>query len=401
MPIKGSTAEKDDPPSTAEKGSPNLEKAAVSAPDVADRRQSADVDEWGLPETRVGCADSLTEDQPEAQGFRYGAAQANPPQHLNPARASSSSVQKPSDGTRETTQSSDATPTNYTSISVAQKPGIDPSLHSERSPHSFDTTKAEPLALGGAPPQTNVTAFVTAARISGWSHQVLAPHKAEPDGHIDEDEWQDMPAFAPFDLYNDDGKLIAKEAQSDDEANVYEGLGGAGKGYTRVQVDEDARSATSMDDNTSYLFKHKGTDLIDEDEELRDPMAQMQTTKDLLTETQRIAYVGVTRLAMVKMAKDLEAVEVTKKIKKEFRVAIESLKMWSQQMMLRLYAHMEISSSGNYALLGSWKKLLTGNRTDHDRATSRAWGSTRGFNTSSNAKFSRQQSHGRRLGGDG
>lgn len=360
MPIKGTTAEKDDPPSTAEGDSPNVEKAAVPAPGVADIRQCADVDEWGLPGKKMGHADSLTENQPEAQGFRYGAAQANLPQHPNSAGASPSSVQKPLDGTRETTQSSDAAPTNNTSTSVAQKSRIDHSPLSERSPHSFDTTKGEPFVLRGAPSPTNATAFVTAAGISGWSHQVLAPHKAEPEGHIDEDEWQDMPAFAPFDLYDDDGKLIAKEAQSDDEANVYAGLGGAGKGYTRVQVDEDAQSATSMDDNTSYLFKHKGTDVIDEDEELRDPMAQMQTTKDLLTETQRIAYVGVTRLAMVEMAKNLEAVEVTKKIKKEFRVAIESLKMWSQQMMLRLYVHMEISSSGNHALPDSRKGVVDG-----------------------------------------
>lgn len=355
MPIKGSTAEKDDPPSTAEEDLPNVEKAAVSAPDVTDRRQTADVDEWGLPEKQLGRDDSLSKDCREAQGSQYGAANANPPQLSDSARASSYSVQKPPDETRDTIQSSDAAPTNYTSISAAQKPGIHHSPHSERSPHSFDTTKEEPLDLGRAPPPTHVTSFVTAAGISGWSHQVLAPHKTEPEGHIDEDEWQDMPAFAPFDLYDEDGKLIAKEAQSDDESNVYEGLGGAGKGYTRVQVDEDALSATSMDDNTSYLFKLKGTDLVDEDEELRDPMAQMQTTKDLLTETQRIAYVGVTRLAMVEMGKDLDAAEVTKKIKKEFRVAIESLKMWSQQMMLRLYAHMEISSSGNFTLLGSWE----------------------------------------------
>lgn len=360
MPIKGSTAEKDELPSTAEKDLPNVEKAAVSAPDVTNRRQTADVDEWGLPEKQLGRDGLLTKDHREAQGFQYGAAKANPSQHSNSAEVSSNGVQKPPDETRDTTQSSDAAPTNYTSISAAQKPGIDHSPHSERSPHSFGTTKEEPLTLGGAPPPTQGTAFVTAAGISGWSHQVLAPHKTEPEGHIDEDEWQDMPAFAPFDLYDDDGKLIAKEAQSDDESNVYAGLGGAGKGYTRVQVDEDARSATSMDDNTSYLFKHKGTDLIDEDEELRDPMAQMQTTKDLLTETQRIAYVGVTRLAMVEMGKDLETVEVNKKIKKEFRVAIESLKMWSQQMMLRLYAHMEISSSGNLALLESWGKSFNG-----------------------------------------
>ena len=211
-----------------------------------------------------------------------------------------------------------------------------------------DSIPEETLAATGEPSPTSPgTAVVAAAGISGWSHQVLAPHKAEVENQSREDEWQDMPAFAPYDLYDDDGKLIAKEAQdSDDEANAYAGLGGAGKGYTRVQVDEDARSATSMDDNTSYLFQHKGTDLSDEDEEQRDPLAQMQATKDLLTEGQRIAYVGVTRLAMVQMAQELEDLEHTKNTKKELRLAMESVKMWSQQMMLRLYAHMEIDSSG-------------------------------------------------------
>ncbi len=180
---------------------------------------------------------------------------------------------------------------------------------------------------------------------SGWSHQALAPHKPGED-HEQEEEWKDMPAFAPYDLYDDENRLVArKEKDSDDEGNAYAGLGGAGKGYTRVQVDEDARSTTSMDDNTHYLFKPKGTDLADDDEELRDPLAQLQATKNLLTEGQRIAYVGVTRLAMAKMVKELEDIEGTKKTKKGLALATESMKMWSQQMMVRLYMHMEVNSS--------------------------------------------------------
>lgn len=190
-------------------------------------------------------------------------------------------------------------------------------------------------------------AVIAASGVSGWSHQAIAPHKMEKEEHHD-DEWQDMPAFAPYDLYDDDGKLIAREARdSDEEENAYTGLGGAGKGYTRVQIDEDAQSATSMDDNTSYLFKANGTHLADEDEELRDAVAQMQATKDLLTEGQRIAYVGVTRLAIALMVKELDGLETTKGTKKEFMIVVESMKMWAQQMMLRLYAHMEINSSGN------------------------------------------------------
>ena len=180
---------------------------------------------------------------------------------------------------------------------------------------------------------------------SGWSHQALAPHKPRED-HEQEDEWKDMPAFAPYDLYDDDNRLVAREEkESDDEGNAYAGLGGAGKGYTRVQIDEDARSATSMDDNTDYLFKPKRTDLAEDDEEQRDPLAQLQATKNLLTEGQRIAYVGVTRLAMAKMVKELDDMESTKNTKKGLLLAAESMKMWSQQMMVRLYMHMEVDSS--------------------------------------------------------
>lgn len=183
--------------------------------------------------------------------------------------------------------------------------------------------------------------------VSGWSHQALAPQKVKPEENKEEDEWQSMPAYAPYDLYDDDGHLIAKEApDSDEEANAYHGLGGAGKGYTRVQHDEDAKSTTSMDENTDYLFKPKDTALVNEDEDQRDPLAQLQATKELLTEGQRIAYVGLTRLGMAEMLKQMEAIETTKKTAKKVNLAIESMKMWSQQMMVRLYMHMEIDSSG-------------------------------------------------------
>ena len=188
--------------------------------------------------------------------------------------------------------------------------------------------------------------LAAAGGVSEWSHQALAPHEV-PVEEEKEDDWQDMPAYGKYNIYDDEGRLVARGTEdSDDEADVYDGLGGAGKGYTRVQIDDDAKSATSMDENTSYLFPEKGTNVVDEDEEQRDPLAQMQATKDMLTEGQRIAYVGVTRLAMAEMVKALEDLQGTKANKKELGHAIESTKMWSQKMMVRLYGHMEIDSSG-------------------------------------------------------
>ncbi|ORY09448.1 hypothetical protein BCR34DRAFT_487251 [Clohesyomyces aquaticus] len=184
-----------------------------------------------------------------------------------------------------------------------------------------------------------------AGAISEYSHQQLAPRKEEEKKEV-ELPWQEMPAYARFDMYNDDDKLVAKEKPEElEDMSGYGNLGGAAKGYTRVTMDDDAESITSMDDNTAYLFKEKGTALLDEDEAVRDPLSQMQTTKGLLTEGQRIAYVGLVRLAVAQMAKQLAGLDRTRGTKKMLDLSEETLKMWGQKMMVRLYSHMEVNSS--------------------------------------------------------
>lgn len=187
----------------------------------------------------------------------------------------------------------------------------------------------------------------TGAGISEWSHQQLAP-KDVVDEDVEEDQWQIMPAYAPYDMYDDNNKLVAREADESEDEAADGGLGGAGKGYTRVQLDEDAQSATSMDENTQYLFKDvNGTSAAGpDDDEARDALSQMKATKDLLTEGQRIAYVGMTRLALSDMLKQCEAMlNKTKGSKKEAALGAEAMKMWGQKMMVRLYSHMDISSA--------------------------------------------------------
>ncbi|ATY59505.1 DUF726 domain [Cordyceps militaris] len=183
--------------------------------------------------------------------------------------------------------------------------------------------------------------------ISEFSHQPLAT-QPENDKQEEDEGWQEMPAFAPYDMYNDDDKLIAREMKEDDvvEAYGYGGLGGAGKGYTRVIMDEDAQSATSLDEHTQYLFKDAnagGTSMNDED--ARDAVSQMQATKDLLTEGQRIAYVGLVRLEIATLVSEAENLEAVKKLKKMVNLSTEATKMWGQKMMIRLYAHMDISEA--------------------------------------------------------
>ncbi|USP77098.1 uncharacterized protein yc1106_04372 [Curvularia clavata] len=190
------------------------------------------------------------------------------------------------------------------------------------------------------------------ASISEYSHQHLVSQAQQEDKKKDMDDdddegWQTMPSYAHYDMYDDDNRLIAKEnAEALEDMHGYGNVGGAAKGYTRVIMDDDADSQTSMDDNTAYLFKERSTALADEDEEGRDPLSQMQATKNLLTEGQRVAYVGLVRLATKEMEKKFSEFKSTnRKLKKQLELQSATTKMWSQKTMVKLYGHMDINAS--------------------------------------------------------
>ncbi|EPS27875.1 hypothetical protein PDE_02819 [Penicillium oxalicum 114-2] len=235
-------------------------------------------------------------------------------------------------------------------------------VDNERSTASTQTSSGnehpqKPIAHDEQPPKREADPpppYAKNVQPSEWSHQSMAlPTKtaaAHEDQHEEdeEDEWKAMPALGEMDYYDDYGRLIARGAQEkeeDDEA-VYSGLGGAGKGYTRVQLDEDAQSATSMDEDTSYLFRDAaGNSAGFVGEELRDTMSQLQATKDFLNETQKIAYVGVVRLIIHEMNMELGKLPTTKATRKVILKAQDAQRKWGQMMMGRLYMHMEISSA--------------------------------------------------------
>ncbi|KAG7107662.1 protein phosphatase 2C 26 like [Verticillium longisporum] len=183
--------------------------------------------------------------------------------------------------------------------------------------------------------------FAERPGIAGFSHHQATTKEEDKEDEKEEDlGWQEMPSYAPYDIYDDDNKLVAKEHTEEDEAKEaygYGGLGGAGRGYTRVIMDDDAESATSMDDNTKYLFKEvNGTSLTEEQDEQRDAVSQMQATKDLLTEGQRVAYVGLVRIEIFQLVRAAETIEQTRNSKKWVTLGAEATKMWGQKMMIRV-----------------------------------------------------------------
>lgn len=373
-----------------ESGPVNTEKAeaAVSNGDVAETpAPAAELDDFGLPIKKHKVSSPVESDAEDEEGSQEGPKEVNGHAVRN-VKAKEEPQDEESSGEEEF-KDAQSTPQSATPLPIADskekvqteptpaaelpKPKetvkeIDPPKY-EVVDKSAKTTEAETETKSPASPKQDTKEgkkveensgvqspkstnghlrgqSSTGGGVSEWSHQQWTT-KPEKTPKPEEDEWQVMPAYAPYDIYDDDNRLVAKEHDEDVEEDVYDGLGGAGKGYTRVQLDEDAQSATSLDENTQYLFKdvNGGTGAGVEDDEQRDAVSQMQATKDLLTEGQRIAYVGMTRLILSTMCKQAEDIASAKGSKKEMKMAAEAMQMWSQKMMVRLYAHMEISTA--------------------------------------------------------
>lgn len=108
--------------------------------------------------------------------------------------------------------------------------------------------------------------------------------------------------------------------------------------YTRLRLtEEDENDEVHL--RTRYLF--------DEDKAMT-PLSQMQATKNLLTEAQRVAYVGLCALVTQEMARSMKLTKA-----KELKPAITSLELWALKILGRLYYHMELETAGSlyYSLL--------------------------------------------------
>ncbi|KAF8636852.1 hypothetical protein AX17_003210 [Amanita inopinata Kibby_2008] len=103
--------------------------------------------------------------------------------------------------------------------------------------------------------------------------------------------------------------------------------------YTRLRVNEEDE-ADEVHLRTKYLF--------DEDKAMT-PLSQMQATKNLLTEGQRIAYVGLCALTSREMSQSLKASG-----RKELKAAKTNMELWALKIMGRLYYHMELETAGKY-----------------------------------------------------
>lgn len=173
----------------------------------------------------------------------------------------------------------------------------------------------------------------------------------------DDDGWQDMPVVRDTDDAGLDEEDRKKYHYKSSPKRDKSAVGGAGNAtgnvldvdyqgnewrskadqneseYTRLRLNEE-EEADEVHLRTRYLF--------DEDKAMT-PLSQMQATKDLLTEAQRIAYVGLCQLTSREMADQLRVVR-----SKELNSAIKNMELWALKIMGRLYYHMELATEGEH-----------------------------------------------------
>ncbi|KAJ3878473.1 hypothetical protein F5051DRAFT_351910, partial [Lentinula edodes] len=119
--------------------------------------------------------------------------------------------------------------------------------------------------------------------------------------------------------------------------------------YTRLRhVEEDWEESPSVVATSRYLFHDHyaleergssgGYGLADDDGKAITPLSQMQQTKGLLSESQRIAYVGLCAVVIQDMIRALTRGVV----KKEVRGAVGSMEVWALKILGRLYYHIGV-----------------------------------------------------------
>ncbi|KAG5416823.1 hypothetical protein I9W82_005553 [Candida metapsilosis] len=183
--------------------------------------------------------------------------------------------------------------------------------------------------------------------------QVELRPEAQEDDFFSESNWKEMKTISDMDFYNDKGEL---EYKSESGRNFIHN-NNFHFGYTKIDTEEQVNKYAALDKKTDFLFKNAARKprsygernvLFDaEDEEFDnndevDPNEALTDTKDMLSDSQRLAYVGMAKLIMVDMATRLVMVQfgTSSKLAQQMSESQRHFSNWSSNTSLKLYDHL-------------------------------------------------------------
>lgn len=189
---------------------------------------------------------------------------------------------------------------------------------------------------------------------------------------LEDDDWQEMETANDHEVFGDKGEILVDKF--DDPKLRQDDMFATTFGYTKIAAEEQAARYHEADSKTAFLFKSRngsktaiteknnqlygedGTeddsfDDVDDDlfAESHSAADQLNTTKDLLTDSEKLAYVGLVKLVMTDMAASLAKSGVTNTAKsgnskfvKRMHAAQSSMGFWQVKIMNRIYYHLDI-----------------------------------------------------------
>lgn len=182
----------------------------------------------------------------------------------------------------------------------------------------------------------------------------------------DDDGWQDMPIIRSvdpnLDLDEEDQKryhyVTPAKKLSTDASNARGNLidlDDFGSGWReKVESNEDDYTRLKLNDDDDADDAYLRTRYLFDEDKAMTPLSQMQATKNLLTEAQRIAYVGLCSLVARQMTLTLQQAR-----RKELASAIRGMELWRLKIMGRIYYHMELETDGAYVFNDSLQSVIT------------------------------------------
>lgn len=190
------------------------------------------------------------------------------------------------------------------------------------------------------------------------------PEDAENDFfNMKTSDWKSMKTITEQDYYNDKGELEYEHANEFDPSKIKFDA----HGYTKIDTEEQVAKYAELDKKTDFLFQNrreinKKTEAaayrkedLDyasdednseyEDDDNLDSNETLQTMRNMLTDGQKFAYVGTTKLIAVDMATELAKIKqsTSNKVAKELSLGQRNFANWTMYITSKLYEHMNLS----------------------------------------------------------
>ncbi|KAI5950890.1 hypothetical protein KGF54_003964 [Candida jiufengensis] len=193
-------------------------------------------------------------------------------------------------------------------------------------------------------------------------------NEEEDDFFTNTNSWKEMKTISDLDFYNDKGELQHKSNSGKDftkDNNLH-------FGYTKIDTEEQVNKYAALDKKTEFLFKgttksYANKNILfnaddsdsdyDNDDEL-DSGETLADTKQMLSESQKFAYVGITKLLTVDMATNLAKVQfgTNSRIAKQLSGSQKNFSNWTLYVLSKLYEHLDVKGE---------EKLMIENLSKH------------------------------------